>query len=282
MTHIALILAVCTIALWSFQSYLGVSLRHVPPFFLVGTGLIVSGLVGSFKIRSWSVPWTTFLIGVGGIFGYNLLLFSSLQYAPPIEASLVNYLWPLLIVILSPLFLRQYQLRWYHLVGAVTGFFGAALIIIGDRFEPDWSNLQGYLLAAGAALLWAVYSLLTKKVRPFSTGAVGCFCFVSGLLSLLIHFVFEPPYLPTTHDWELLFLLGTGPLGLAYYTWDGAIKKGDPRVIGSLCYLTPLTSTLVLVFFGGYAMQWVTLVAMVLIVAGALLGSLDLILPQRR
>jgi len=276
MSHDALFLALGTIALWSFQTFLGAALTSVPPFLLVGSALTVSGLIGVFKIRTWRIPWKTFAMGSCGIFGYNLLFFTALQHAPPIETSLLNYLWPLLIVLLTPLFLEGYRLRWYHLMGTVTGFFGASLIITGNRFEVDSSNISGYLLATGAALVWAVYSLLTKKVKPFSMGAVGAFCLTAGLLSLIIHFCFETSYLPSRQELGLIVLLGSGPLGLAYYTWDGAMKLGDPRIIGSLCYLTPLSSTLVLVFFGGNSMEESTIWAMIFIVGGALLGALDL------
>ena len=250
--------------------------QGVPPFLLVGTALTVSGLIGALKIRTWCVPWKTFAMGSCGVFGYNLLFFTALQKAPPIEASLLNYLWPLLIVLLTPLFLQGYRLRWYHLVGTMTGFFGAALIVTGSRLEVEWANITGYLLATGAALVWAVYSLLTKKVKPFSTGAVGAFCLTAGLLSLIIHFCFESTYLPTGQEWGLIVLLGSGPLGLAYYTWDGAMKLGDPRIIGALSYLTPLSSTLVLVVLGGHPIEKSTVWAMMFIVGGAILGALDL------
>ncbi len=281
MSYVALFLALGTIALWSFQSFLGAALTGVPPFLLVGTALTVSGMLGSFKIRAWWIPWRTFVMGSCGIFGYNLLFFTALQHAPPIETSLLNYLWPLLIVLLTPLFFHGYSLRWHHLVGTMVGFLGAILIVTGSRLEIDWSYIAGYLLAASAALVWAVYSLLTKKVKPFSTGAVGVFCLTAGLLSLVIHFCFEPSYLPSRQEWVLVVLLGLGPLGLAYYTWDGAMKLGDPRIIGSLSYLTPLSSTLVLVFLGGNKMEKSTIWAMLFIVGGALLGALDLYRPRK-
>jgi drug/metabolite transporter (DMT)-like permease len=72
-------------------------------------------------------------------------------------------------------------------------------------------------------------------------------------------------------------LLGVGPLGAAFFTWDAALKRGDPRIIGSLTYITPLTSTVVLVLVGGRSFTWVSALAMLLIISGALLGSLDLL-----
>ena len=221
-------------------------------------------------------------MGVGGIFGYNLLYFSALQNAPAIEASLINYLWPLLIVILSPVFFREFVLRPYHLIGSICGLIGAGLIVTGGHLNLDMVNLPGYLFAAAAALTWSCYSLLTKKVPPFPNAAVGAFCMVSGVLSLAIHFVIEPAYTPSSRDWLFLVLLGVGPVGASYFTWTAAMTRGDPRIIGSLSYLTPLTSTLVLVVLGGHPFRLVTAVAMVLIVSGAVIGSLDLFRPKRK
>jgi drug/metabolite transporter (DMT)-like permease len=281
MSSIATILALTTIALWSFLAYLGASLNNVPPFLLAGIALSISGLVGAIRFKLWKVPLKTLIMGVCGIFGYNFLYFFALQNAPAIEASLINYLWPLLIVVLSPVILTGYKLRAYHLIGAVAGLVGAGLIVTGGHLNLDMANINGYLFAGAAAVTWSCYSLLTKKAPPFSTAAVGGFCLISGILSIVIHFIIEPSYMPTQRDWFFLILLGTGPLGAAFFTWDAAMKKGDPRIIGSLSYLTPLTSTLVLVVLGGHEFKWVTGIAMILIVAGALIGSWDMLRPQK-
>ena len=134
----------------------------------------------------------------------------------------------------------------------------------------------------GAAFIWASFSLLIKRVRPFPTGAVGGFCLVSGLLSLALYGLerwagpASPPLVIAPRDWLFLVLLGLGPMGAAFYTWDAAMKRGDPRVIGALAYLTPLLSTLNLVFLGGRRLSGIAIAAMGLIVVGAVTGSLDL------
>ena len=66
-------------------------------------------------------------------------------------------------------------------------------------------------------------------------------------------------------------------LGSAFYAWDRALKGGDPRIIGALAYLTPMVSTGVLVVLGGKEFTPVSLVAIVLIVGGAAVGSKDLL-----
>lgn len=275
----AYLLAMFTITLWSFLATLGARLRHVPPFLLVGIALTIGGLIGLPRWREWRVPWKTLLVGVWGIFGYHFLLFLAFQNAPAVEANLINYLWPLLIVLLAPFMLPGNTLRPHHVIGALLGLCGAGLIASGGRLNVDLRYLPGYLMAGGAALTWACYSLLTKRVAPFSTAAVAAFCLVSGALSLAAYFGISYSQDLITlniNDWLLLLLLGTGPMGLAFFTWDAALKRGDARIIGSMAYLTPLFSTLNLVVFGGGVFSWVSAAAMILIFGGALVGSLEL------
>jgi drug/metabolite transporter (DMT)-like permease len=279
----SIILALAAIVVWSSLAFLNSRVNAIPPFLAVGVALCIGGLVGLFRAREWRVRLKTFAVGVGGIFGYHALLFAAFRLAPAVEVNLINYLWPLLIVLLSPAFLKGFRLRSWHVVGASLGFAGALLVVSGGSLKADAASLPGYLLAAAAALVWASYSLLTKRLPPFPTGAVGGFCLASGLLSLGLYFVeglgsgAPPPVHLAGLDWLFLALLGIGPMGGAFYAWDAALKRGDPRVIGALSYLTPLLSTLNLVLLGGKRLTTVAGLAMALIVAGAIVGSWDLV-----
>ncbi len=273
-------LALTAVLLWSFLAYLGARLSHVPPLLVVGMALSLSGLLGLWRRQDWRVSPATYAVGIGGLFGYHFLYFTAFRYAPAVEANLINYLWPLLIVLLSPLLLPATPLRWHHLLGAVMGFAGAGLIVTGGRFRPDLAHLRGFLIMAGAALTWSTYSLLTKRLPRFPTGAVGGFCLASGLLSLAVFALTTRAGAVLSRlgpsDALSLAALGLGPMGAAFYAWDAALKRGDPRVIGSLAYLTPLSSTLILVAIGGWPFTWTAVAAMALIVSGAVVGSLDL------
>lgn len=263
--------ALGAIALWATLASLGVVLAHVPPFLLTGLALVIGSLPSWPLARHWRVPAKTLALGVYGLFGFHFLLFVALRHAPPLEANLVNYLWPLLIVVLAPLLLPGIALRPVHVLAALTGFAGAALAIAGGR-DLAAGLAWGYLPALGSAFVWASYSLLTRRVAPFPTAAVGLFGLVSGLLSLACHALLEPAATLSARDWALIAAMGLGPLGAAFFLWDRALKTGDPRRIGLLSYLTPLASTLLLSLVSGNPLTlWLGLAAL-LIVGTAAVG----------
>lgn len=274
-------LALGAIALWGTLATLGVSLRHVPPFLLTGLALLVGSLIAlplsGFQLRRWRVPLPTLALGVYGLFGFHFLLFLALRHAPPVQANLVNYLWPLLMVVMAPVFLPGLALRASHWIAALLGFAGAAVAIlgVGNSSPPaaDWGWAWGYLPALGSAFIWASYSLLTKRVPAFPSTAIGGFALVSGLLSLLCHALMEPSVSLTAHDGLLIAFMGLGPMGAAFFLWDRALKLGDARHIGILSYLTPLASTALLLVTSGRAFTWNIGLAAALIIGAALLGS---------
>ncbi len=271
--------ALGAIALWALLASLGVSLQHIPPFLLTGLALLIGSLLAlPFVLkdrRAWKIPAATLALGVYGLFGFHFLLFIALRHAPPVEANLVNYLWPLFMVVLAPLFLRGVRLRAVHVLGALLGFSGAAVAILGARHGTAASGgwAWGYLPALGSALIWASYSLLTKRVAAFPTAAIGLFGLVSGLLSLLCHWVLEPAAALSGRDWALLVVMGLGPLGAAFFLWDKALKLGDARQIGILSYLTPLGSTALLMLVSGRSLTWSIGLATVMIISAAVLGT---------
>lgn len=267
-----LLAAAGAIAMWSTLAALGLSLAHLPPFLLTGCALVIGALPGIAQWRRWRVPLPTLVLGIFGLFGFHFLLFLALRFAPPVEANLVNYLWPLLIVVLTPVLLPGWRLTWAHGLAAVMGFAGAALAIGVAPAALTPRSTVGFALAAGSATVWACYSLLCRRVPAFSSWAIGGFALASGLLALACHAVFESPAVLRSGDAVKLAALGLGPMGTAFYLWDIAMKRGDPRVTGVLAYATPLLSTLLLLVVTGRPLTPALALAALLIVAAAALA----------
>jgi drug/metabolite transporter (DMT)-like permease len=210
---------------------------------------------------------------VYGLFGFHFLLFIALRHAPPVLANLINYLWPLGIVVMAPLFLPGVTLTRRHVGAALLGFAGAVLAILGRGGSAEVVWAWGYLPAAGSAFIWASYSLLTQRVTPFPTAAIGSFAMVSGLLSLACHLLLESAVALFLQDALLIALLGLGPLGGAFFLWDAALKRGDARHIGVLSFLTPLLSTLTLLGVRGESPSASVALAAAMIIGAAVMAT---------
>lgn len=267
--------ALGAIVLWSSLATLATLIPDVPVFLKTGIGLLIGSLIAlplsRFQIRSLLVSPKIVLLGVYGLFGYHAALFFALQSSPSVQANLINYLWPLLIVLLAPLFSKKLRLSTRVLLGGLMGFLGAALAILSGS-STDSVLYSGYAFAFLAAIIWSTYSLATNRIGSFPTPAVGVFALVAGLLSLAMHFLFEEQVALSSYEWLILVLLGLGPLGAAFYFWDYAIKKGNPQEIGLLSFLTPLLSTSLLLIITGQPISWLLGLSAALIVGGSLIG----------
>lgn len=268
------------ILLWALLALFTVGTSPVPPFQLNALTFAIGGAIGVVWLlrtggvkRLKGVPLSVYAFGTIGLFGYHALYFSALRLAPAAEASLIAYLWPLLIVILSGL-LPGEKLRLGHILGAFIGFAGAALIVGGKAEGLDPAHIPGYLLALGCAFTWSSYSVISRRLGSFPTETVVVYCIATALLSVPAHLALEETLWPNSLvGWLCILSLGAGPVGLAFYTWDHGVKKGDIQLLGVASYAAPLLSTLVLVIAGFAAPTWTLALAASLITAGAALAA---------
>ena len=265
--------ALGAILLWASLALSSSKLAHLPPFFVLGIAFLIGALPVLVYWQRAFPPLNVLCVSVAGYYGYHFFLFTALRLAPPVEANLINYLWPMLLVLMTPIFFKEIKLTLFHWLGACVAFGGCILLMQGNETVQSPHALWGYLCAVGAALSWPFYSLIKKKLPATPTITIAGVCLVTALLCWPTHFLFEPTAHANAEDWYLLIWLGIGPFGMAFYLWDMALRNGDPRIVGALSYLTPVLSTLGLVFFTGIKPPWTTWMALVLITLGAVVGA---------
>lgn len=263
--------------LWAFLALLARMAGGLPPLELTALGFAAGGILAMLVVaargrlallRQGPLAW---LHGVGGLFGYHALYFIGLALAPAVEANLLNYLWPLLIVLLSGPILGLH-LGSRRLAGVGLGFAGCVLLVGAGASFPPGAAL-GFASAVGCAVVWAVYSVTSKRMAAVPTEALAGFCIATALLAGLAHLVFETTVVPDARQWLAVLLLGAGPLGAAFFLWDAGMKRGDPRLLGTLAYAVPVASTLLLVVAGEGVLTWRAAFAAVLVAGGGLLAA---------
>ncbi len=279
----ATLIGFTAILMWSFLALFTAASGKMPPFqlsaicFAIGSipGILVLILNPS-RIALLKQPAKVWITGIAGLFGYHFLYFTALRNAPAVEAGLIAYLWPLLIVVGSAL-LPGERLRWYHVVGALAGLCGTFMIVGRNGIDFDGAYAVGYGAAFLCAFTWSGYSLLTRRFDAVSTDVVTGFCLATSVLSLLCHLGLETTVWPeTSFEWLAVLGLGLFPVGAAFYAWDHGVKNGDIQILGAASYAAPLLSTLILTVFGIAEPSWRIALACLLITGGAVLAAQEM------
>ena len=275
------------ILMWSFLALFTAASGKMPPFQLSAICFAIGSLPGIIvlvfkpeRLKLLRQPAKVWIVGISGLFGYHFLYFTALRNAPAVEAGLIAYLWPLLIVVGSAL-LPGERLRWYHVAGAIAGLAGTVLIVGRNGFHFDGAYAVGYGAAFLCAFTWSAYSLLTRRFDAVSTDVVTGFCLATSVLSLLCHLGLEATVWPETIvQWIAVVGLGLFPVGAAFYAWDYGVKNGDIQILGAASYAAPLLSTLILTLFGFAEPSWSIAAACLLVTGGAVLAAHKMILHR--
>jgi drug/metabolite transporter (DMT)-like permease len=265
------------IGLWAFLALLSRAASDIPPLQLTATSFAISAalgvawMAGHGRLIELRQPPLAWLHGVGGLFGFHALYFASLAHAPAAAANLINYTWPLLLVLMSAFVLRL-RLTWRHLLGTALALLGCAALLGGDAAFPAGA-MVGYGLAAASAVVWALYSVLARRFKAVPSGAVAGFCGGTAALAAALHGMTGRWVTPSPAAWLAMVALGIGPVGLAFALWDIGMKRGDPRLLGTLAFATPVLSTLLLAAAGLAPFTATTVLASVLVAVGGYIAA---------
>jgi len=222
------------------------------------------------------------LLGAACIFPYIALYYLALSLAASAagEVNIINYLWPIWVLVLSGPLLKE-RFGWRGVLSVLLGFIGVYLLASGGRLlQFRTEHWQAYLCAGSGAFFWGLFSVLSKRQRfeplpamfLYNLGALACFALV------MLGYPLAPgltgagrPALPTLQAWLLLLLLGGGAQGLGYLCWILALRGGDTARIATLAYLTPFVALLYLALFRGTPVRPLQLVSLALILSGPIL-----------
>lgn len=272
------------VLMWAFLALLSTASGAIPPFQLTAMSFFIGGVTGVVSwmwrpsaVQSLRQNWQVWLVGIFGLCVYHCLYFFAIQNAPPVEASLIAYLWPLLIVLFAAL-LPGERLRFHHIIGAMLGLIGA-VVIITKGFTVGFSESlkSGHIMALACAFIWSGYSVLSRRFGHVPTDVVAGFCLITALVAFGLHLALELTVWPQLNgQWAAIIMLGLFPLGLGFYAWDIGVKKGDIMVLGASSYAAPLLSTLVLVAAGYANVSWAVAIACILITLGGVVAAKDM------
>ena len=266
------------ILLWSTLALFAAMSGRVPAFQLVGMTFVIGGLMilgiaaARGQIRRVLPTPASFALGLYGPFGDSALYYAAVKTAPPAEANLIHYLWPLLIVLFAAL-LPGGRLKPRHLVGALIGLVATGLLISGGMGAGGGLSL-GHVLAALGAFVWASYSVASRRFAGVPSESLSVTMLGCAVAAFACHFAFETTlWSLTSVEWGGVLGLGIGSIGLAFVVWDIGMKKGDVALLGVASYAAPVLSTIVLVIAGYAEASWLLAASCLLIVVGALVAS---------
>ena len=273
-------LGAVAVLLWSALALLTVGAKRLPPFQLLaltfgvaaGLGVFLSilrrkSLLAVARLHASSLVLTTVALA-----GYHFLYFVALRNAPAVDASLIAYLWPLLIVLFAGI--AHGGLRPAHLAGAALGLLGTWLVVsTRGALALDAAHAIGYAAAAACALIWSVYSVANRRFADAPVDVVTLACLATAALGGIAHFLFERTLAPAPLEWLAVALLGLGPVGAAFFLWDYGTKHGNLPLLGVFSYAAPVLSTLLLVAAGTAEPSWQLAAAAFLVAGGAALAS---------
>lgn len=211
------------------------------------------------------------LLGFMNPFLYYLVLIHAYDMIPAQEAMTLNYIWPLMLALLSVPFLHQ-KLGTTAFLAMILSFGGIILIATKGQFASlSFSALKGDLLAAGSSIIWALYWIFNlKDDRAIPQKMLWNF-FFGTIFSFLATLWFSNPYTITPNGWFSGIYLGLFEMGATFLLWLTALRLSRKTyLISQLIFLAPFISLIWIRLVLKEPVLPVTIMGLVLIVAGIL------------
>lgn len=217
-----------------------------------------------------SIPAWFYGIATMGVVLHTLTWIVSIRSVPPLEATLIIYTWPLMVVIFTSISLKE-KLYWFHYAACVIGFLGIFFMLSHKGLSlSEFSFKRGHVLAIICALSWSIYSAVAARQKHLNSYIYAVVYIVSAIVNTSIWLiVYEAPK-PNFISMFIITCVGiTSTIG--YILWDYGMKRGDSRLIGTASFLTPVLSTSFLILAGQGAFDYRTVLSLCLVMSGIFL-----------
>ena len=200
----------------------------------------------SYKPGDWI---SAIVLGFLGTYLYYILLYFGYANAQGLEVLVMQYSWPIFIVILS-VFLLNEKLTQRRALAVLLGFAGVALVLTkGDITEIHLDNYFVDLLVLAAALAFGLFSVLSKKVKLEPYTMITIFFMTASIASLVSMLLLSEFSLPTNDSIVPVLVNGLFVNGFSYIFWIKALKEAEASFVAPLVFLTPVLSALYLIIF---------------------------------
>ena len=280
----AYLYAFSAIAFWStIGSAFKLSLRYLDPLELLLFSsivacivlliiLLVQGKMSLLTKISFNQILMSALMGMLNPFLYYVVLLKAYDLLPAQEAGTLNYIWPLVLVLLSVPLLGQ-KISVWSIVAVFISFLGILVISNhGNLLLLRFTSIPGVLLALGSAIFWALYWIINLKDKREAVSKLFLnFCF--GLLYIVItiaaakHFR-DPPWSGIAGA----LYIGLFEMGITFVLWLNALRYSKTTAgVSNLIYLSPFISLIIIHFTVGEAILQSTVFGLALIVSGILM-----------
>lgn len=238
--------------------------------------LLVNIVTGNIKtLRQMSRRDIGVISGLGfiGLFIYSALYYYGLSEMTSQKACIVNYLWPIMLVIFSCIILKE-KMTVMKLVAMVCSFIGIVILSVGSGENSDGNVALGIISCVIAAACYGLFSVLNKKYNFDQNISMMIMWLVAAVCSTILGLLTENWVLIKGEQWLGLLWLGIVVDAIAYLLWALALNgAGNTAKIANLAFLTPFLSLVVSALFLKEEIELRAVIALVFIIGGILLQS---------
>ncbi|NCB53699.1 MAG: DMT family transporter [Epsilonproteobacteria bacterium] len=227
------------------------------------------------ELLKYSAKTYLVLLGLGFLdFLFYLLLYFGYERANGLEVLVMQYTWPIFIVLLS-LFILKERLGFAKIVSLILGFAGVAIVITkGDLAQVDFGNIGVIITVLIGAFSFALFSVLSKKVSINLTNAVSVYFFTAVVYSFISMETFSSFTFPTAQEWLFIAVNGVFLNGISYLFWIKALQNADASFVAPFIFITPVLSASFLIAVFDEPILPVYFIGLALVISSGIVNSL--------